>query len=297
MSDSRKYWISTHEGIPVETLEILNEYLLSLKLENKAEATITKYHRILRRFLSDYPIPLEDMTVEIVLNWLNDNSISKKPGTIIHTHSTLSSFFNFCLEEEYMDTVIIKKRWRPKQPHSLPKFLDEHDFTRVKIRTEQLSARDRAIVLFLFSSGCRRSEVTTLTINDIDIPKRTAQVIGKGNKRRKVHFSEECAFALKEYLEIRPEDNSEYLFISRFGGGLGTQGIYKITTDLGKQAGLQQLLNPHSCRHTFATRMLSKGATLEFIADELGHTNLNTTRVYAQIASEDIIAAYQLIMG
>lgn len=52
MSDTRKYWISTHEGIPKETLKILNEYLLSLKLENKAEATITNYHRILRKFLS-----------------------------------------------------------------------------------------------------------------------------------------------------------------------------------------------------------------------------------------------------
>lgn len=297
MSDTRKYWVSDHKGIPKETLVIFNEYLLSLKLENKAEATITKYLSVLKKFLSECTIPLGELKAEIVLNWLNGHTDNKKPGTINHTLATLSSFFNFCLAEGYMDTVVIKKRWRPKIPHSLPQFLNEQDYTRVKIATEMLSARDRAIVLFLFSSGCRRSEVSRLTLNDLELTKRTANVIGKGNKSRQVHFSEECAFALKEYLEIRICNDNEFLFISKFGGRLGTQGIYKITTGLGKQAGLQKSLNPHSCRHTFATRMLAKGASLEFIADELGHTNLNTTRVYARIPSEDIIAAYQNIMG
>ncbi|MEK4023657.1 tyrosine-type recombinase/integrase [Sporosarcina sp. FSL W7-1283] len=297
MSAPRKYWVSDHEGIPKETLTIFNEYLLSLKLENKAEATIIKYRNVLRGFLSECTIPLKELTAEIVLKWLNVNSTNKKAGTIIHTHATLTSFFNFCLEEGYMDDVVIKKRWRPKLPHSLPQFLNEQDYTRVKIASELLSARDRAIVLFLFSSGCRRSEVSGLTLKDIDLGKRTAKVTGKGNKSRQVHFSDECAYALKEYLKIRKKNDSEYLFISRFGGGLGTKGIYDITIELGIKAGLNKSLNPHSCRHTFATRMLAKGASLEFIADELGHTNLNTTRVYAQIPSEDIIAAYLNKMG
>lgn len=81
-----------------------------------------------------------------------------------------------------MDTIVIKKRWRPKIPQSLPKYLNEHEYARVKLATEQLSIRDRALVLFLLSSGCRRFEVSQLTIQDVDLERRTAKVIGKGKK-------------------------------------------------------------------------------------------------------------------
>lgn len=62
-------------------------------------------------------------------------------------------------------------------------------------------------------------------------------------------------------------------------------------------AGMKQSLYPHCCRHTFATNTLARGATLEFIADQLGHVNLNTTRIYARILTEDMIIAYQNKMG
>ena len=67
MNKSIKYWESTHQAIPIQTRTILNEYLLSLKLENKAEATITKYRSILERFLSECSVPLEVITSDIVL--------------------------------------------------------------------------------------------------------------------------------------------------------------------------------------------------------------------------------------
>lgn len=153
------------------------------------------------------------------------------------------------------------------------------------------------LVLFLFSSGCRTSEVSHLTIQDIDLDRRTAEVKGKGKKIRHIHFSEECALLLKDYLQTRSGNPTEALFLNRFGRRLTKSGIYAITTKLGKQSGLKQSLHPHCCRHTFATTMLAKGADLEFIADEMGHTNLNTTRVYARIPTEDMILAYQNIMG
>ena len=136
-----------------------------------------------------------------------------------------------------------------------------------------------------------------LTIQDVNLDKRTVEVVGKGKKIRHIHISEECALVLRKYLQTRTADESQPLFLSKFKEHLGAKGIYKITTTLGKQAGLNRTLNPHSCRHTFATNMLARGAELEFIADELGHTDLNTTRVYARIPSEEMMIAYQNIMG
>lgn len=296
METSSKYWQSTNEAISKETRMVLNEYLLSLKLANKAALSIVVYRRILERFLSQSRKPLNMLTSDDVLMWLNECSIDKKEKTIEVWLAALSSFFKFCLAEEYIEKVVIKKRWRPKIPQSLPRYLNEQEFARVKMKAENLSTRDRAIVLFLFTSGCRRAEISNLLIQDINLELRTAEVKGKGKKIRHVHFSEECAHVLKDYLRTRRYDTDEPLFLNRFGRALQSQGIYRVVKKLGKKAELTAFY-PHCCRHTFATNLLARGADLEFIADELGHANLNTTRVYARIPTEEMLLAYQNKMG
>jgi integrase/recombinase XerD len=293
MSNPQKYWESTNETILTQTRMILNEYLSSLKLENKSEATIKTYRWILERFFSNCLTPILELTSDDVLKRLNDLSKGKKPKTIELFLTTLSSFFNFCREEDYLENMIIKKRWRPKLPLSLPRYLNEQEFAQVKLVTESSSLQVRAIILFLFSSGCRRSELSNLNIQDVDIKKRTAIVKGKGKKMRLVHFSEECALVLTNYLQTRTYDKTDPLFINRREQRLQPFEIYNITLEIGKKAGLKQPLHPHCCRHTFATNMLARGANLEFIAAELGHTNLNTTRIYARIPTEDMMLAYQ----
>lgn len=297
MKATGKYWISTHEGIPINSKQILNEYLLSLKLENKAVATIIKYRRILEKFLRECPIPLEKLSSENVRKWLDVISVDKKPKTIDLILATLSSFFNYCLIEEYMENAVMKKCWRPQIPKSLPKYLDEFEYAQVKRSSEQLPIRDRAIILFLFSSGCRVSELSRLNIKDVKIEKGTAEVIGKGGKIRHIHFSEECALVLNDYLGTRTGIVADPLFKNKFGNRLLVGGIRQVLKKAGIKAGLSQSLHPHCCRHTFATRMLARGADLQFIADEMGHSDLNTTRVYARIPTEDMILKYQNIMG
>ncbi|WP_312475215.1 tyrosine-type recombinase/integrase [Neobacillus sp.] len=186
---------------------------------------------------------------------------------------------------------------RPKIPKALPKYLDEYEYARVKRTAEQLPIRDRALILFLFSSGCRVSEVSNLNIQDVDIDKRIGEVKGKGKKIRHVHFSEECALVLKDYLQTRSGDPTESLFMNKFCQRLLACGIQQVIKKVGKKTGLKQSFHPHCCRHTFATNMLARGADLQFIADEMGHSDLNTTRVYARIPTEDMILKYQNIMG
>lgn len=107
MNSSKKYWISNHETTPKQTREILNEYLLSLKLANKAEATISKYRSILERFFSECTVPLDAITSDDVLNWFQQFSIGKKERTLDLMLSTLSSFFQFCFAED--NTAVITK--------------------------------------------------------------------------------------------------------------------------------------------------------------------------------------------
>lgn len=297
MQVKENYWQINNRKIPPQTRAILNEYLLKLKLENKAETTILKYRSILEKIFGEIQIPLDRLTSGDVLPYLDQFTLGKKLTSIKLYLSTLSSFFNFCVAEEHIENNLIKKRWRPSIPQSLPYYLSEQEYASVKLAAEELSYRDRTIVLFLFSSGCRKSEVSNLTINDVNLKRRSAEVKGKGKKIRTVHFSEECALVLKEYLEERPNIEIDVLFINKFGNRLGPEGIYEITRKLGRKAGLKRSLYPHCCRHTFATNLLARGADLQFIADELGHSDLNTTRIYARILTEDKTMAYQSRMG
>ncbi|QPC47560.1 tyrosine-type recombinase/integrase [Mangrovibacillus cuniculi] len=277
--------------------KLIDEYLLSLKLSNKAEQTLQKYEWVLNRFFREVTVTLDELTSLHVHQWLQEFSKGKKARTIDLFLCVLSSFFQFCLLEGYMDRVVMKKRWKPKIPHSLPKYLSEEEFARVKKASESFSTRDRALLLFLFSSGCRSAEVSSLKIKDVVLSKRTADVVGKGKKIRQVHFSVECLLLLEEYLDTREIQDEDYLFLNRRNQQLKPDGIYEVVRKIGKRAELSFTLHPHCCRHTFATNMLARGASIEFIADELGHADLNTTRVYARIPTEEMRTQYQNKMG
>ncbi|PSL40537.1 integrase/recombinase XerD [Salsuginibacillus halophilus] len=291
------YWVLVNEQLDSHTREVINEYLLSLKVSNKSETTIVKYRRNLDMFFRTVNVPLTDLTSDEVLNWLNDYTKGRKPKTVALMFSTLSTFFSFCQAEDYLDQPLLKRRWRPKLPDALPKYLTDKEVALVKMKAEGLPLRDRTIISFLLSSGCRRSEVSHLNVSDIDLNKRTAEVRGKGKKVRTVHFSIECSLLLKAYLNHRPPSKDDALFLTHSGDRLQPIGIYKTVVRVGKEAELLQRFTPHGCRHTFATTMMSRGADLEFIGAELGHTDLNTTRVYARVPSEKLRTAYQKIMG
>jgi len=278
------YWIIQNENISSHNKEIANAYLKVLKLAKKSEMTVDKYRRVLQQFLKDCPKNLEDLYAEDVHDWLSHRYGKKKERTQELILAVLSGFFKFCLAEDYIERTLTKTRWRPKIPKSLPKFLDDHELARVRIQAERLSLRDRTLIAFLFSSGCRRSEVVGLNVEDLDLEKGSAQVLGKGNKLRVVHFSEETALLLNDHL-INNTDKHAPLFINKFKKRLGPVGIYLICRKLGIKAELPKSLSPHCCRHTFATTMLARGADLEFIGRELGHRDLNITRGYARMNS------------
>lgn len=290
------YWIINNHLIHRESQKIANEYLLDLKLSNKAPTTVEKYRWVLEHFFQECPKPIEKITHDDIVTWITDIHGNKKERTIDLFLSVLSSFFKHCLAEEYIEKGLIKKRWRPKIPKSMPKYLNSSEVERVKIQAEKSPIRDRAILEFLLSSGSRRSEARNLNIEDVDLLNRSAKVLGKGNKIREVHFSVECGLLLKEYLRSRRDKNSA-LFINKYGEKLSAVWIYQIIRKLGKKANLLSSFSPHCCRHTFGTTMLRKGASLQLIGDALGHSDLNTTMIYVSIPSEDIIAEYNKRMG
>lgn len=293
-------WMIIREDIHESYRNVANQMLLKMKVQGKAENTLKKYRWFLEKFLVACPIPMSEFKNEHLLGWIQNYGINKKPKTIDLVLAVMSQFLNECHDLGYLEDIVIKKRWRPKIEKPLPKYLELEEIAKVELVAEKLPLRDRLLITFLLSSGCRTIEAINLRVDDINLATNTAQVLGKGKKTRTVHFSENCSLLFKEYLASHPKE-LEYVFYHKFKKKQGFQrlkhsGIYLIVVKLGKQAGLDSKLFPHRLRHTFATNLLMRGASLEFIQHELGQEDPDTTRIYARVPKGQIIIEYAKVM-
>ena len=290
------YW-ELKKSLPnPENHEGVNEFLLSLKLMNRSKGTLIQYRNYLERFFMVHDETFTSLSSEIIHKWFVEQEAHLKEKTLYQRIAILSSFFNFCIQEELLGQSPIKTRWYPRLPTPIPKFLDKEDIAKTRYQSEKMSIRDQSMIEFLLSSGCRVGELHRLDRKDVDLEKRTAYVHGKGGKIRQVHFSEKCAVFIEKYLRSRNIEASA-LFVTSTGKRLSIIVGAAIVRQLGEDAGLDTRLHPHRFRHTFATELLAKGADLGFIGEELGHTNLNTTQIYARLPKREIISLYRKYMG
>lgn len=160
-----------------------------------------------------------------------------------------------------------------------------------RIRSACSNVRDLALVDFLYSTGCRVSEVSHLDISDIDFDSLECTVVGKGNKERIVYLSDVAAMHLQEYLQGR-KDVSEALFSGKGSDRLSKNGIEATLKRIGKKAKVENV-HPHRFRRTLATNLLDRGMNIQDVAKILGHADLKTTQIYCFISQKNVKVAYQ----
>jgi site-specific recombinase XerD len=293
-----KYWGVNIPLLNSKNQAAVNEFLLSLSVANNSKHTIINYRYFLQTFFKDRKEVYSNIPSDDIQEWLNEHEKGLKEKTIAFHLNALKSFYAFCVEEGYLEKTPIKSRWFPRLPKPIPKYLDKEEVAKVRQQGEKDWLRNRVLIEFLLTSGSRIGEVHQLNRDDVDLEKRIALVFGKGKKFRQVHFSEKCALLLERYLESRI-DNDPALFVSNRGkpNRLSTKWMRTILSRIGKKAGLSGSLYPHRFRHTFATDLLGKGAELSFISDELGHRDLKTTQIYANLPKQKIITLYRMYMG
>jgi len=181
--------------------------------------------------------------------------------------------------------------------------LDEAQRRRLKL----IWLRDQAIVLCLYSTGMRVSELVHLRRGDLDHTDQGAWVHGKGGRTRFVRFSHQAWQALMRYLRERqdslasgaPTDKPVFCRHDRAAGGrrlpLSTYSVERLITRLAQESGVLERFNltPHSFRHYFATRFLGFTGDLALTQDVLGHADPGTTRVYAKTTKAQHIRAHR----
>ncbi len=157
--------------------------------------------------------------------------------------------------------------------------------------------RDASLVLFLWHTGLRVSEAIAMLKRDVQLSERKGQVAvcGKGTRQRTVPLNAEARQALQAWLDVRPKGEDEHVFVStETSDGLTARSAQRILNRYGRAAGIESL-TPHVLRHSFAKNLVDNEVGLEKVAALLGHSNLNTTRIYVTPSENDLERAVETI--
>ena len=271
---------------------MLRKFVATKRVEGIAESTLKRYadeNLKLIRFLNK---PLYDVTtydLRFYLSYRREKSEKRVSNrTLNGMRRCYSSFFGWLAAEGMISRnpcaalKQIKYRKEVKKPFSASEL--------ERLRRACNSQRDLALVDFLYSTGCRVSEVVKLDISDVDFERRECVVIGKGDKERRVYLSEVAAMNLKEYIQGR-NDIGEALFTGRGTSRIRKTGIETVIRKLGQRAGVDNA-HPHRFRRTLATNLLDRGMNIQDVAQILGHADLKTTQIYCYISQQNVRVAY-----
>jgi site-specific recombinase XerD len=170
---------------------------------------------------------------------------------------------------------------RPRKPKRIIKdILTESEISRIIQGTKNV--REKALICLLAYSGVRNSELCRFKVEDVDLGSNRLKVIaGKNNKDRIVNISAECALVLIEYLRIYQRESSQFLFTTCVHGNQLQPGdVRKILRVTAKRQLGSRRVYPHLLRHSLATNLLNRGASLNTIKEQLGHAFIDSTMVY-----------------
>lgn len=217
---------------------------------------------------------LQDYLEEKINNGLKSSSINQ----IIYV---FRSFYNFLVKKEYVLKNIAVKLERLKTPSKEREYLTKKEFNQLLKKIDHKIVRIAAITIF--NTGLRVSEIISLTLEDVNLEKKTMKVVsGKGDKDRTVPMNDYLVGILEKYLkDTRPMVSTDYFFATKHSGTISRAHINKILKDASKAAKLNKKVTSHILRHSFASYLLKNDVNLVNIQKLLGHSSLKTTAVYA----------------
>ncbi len=211
--------------------------------------------------------------------------------------SSIKGFYNWLVNNNYLSMNPSELLESPKMGRTLPVHISEKDVEKI-LNAPELSSnkgiRDKTILELLYATGLRISELTNLTLNQIDLIRGIVRVIGKGNKERIIPIGETALTWLNNFINNHRQDfiinkNNNYIFLNRKGDQISRKSCWSIITNYSKKVVPSKKISPHSLRHAFATHLLNNGADLRSVQMLLGHSSLSTTQIYTHVAKERLI--------
>ncbi len=288
-------YLSTEQNLSPRTVR---NYLGDLK-GNLVQGEPKGFFQYLATNKLTFPEGVDKYVIRGFMAWVLDQGVVK--SSVARKLSAIRSLYRYLLREELIaDSPLPVSRRRGgrlssfslKLDKRLPGFLTTDEMNHLLEApdpTTPQGLRDRAIMELFYAAGLRISELTSLSVTQVDLYSRELKVMGKGSKERLVLIGQPAAAAIKAYIKhARPKllgkGRSDALFLNYEGTRLSTRWIQEQILRYARQAGIRQEVHPHLLRHSFATHLLDGGADLRVVQELLGHASLSTTQIYTHVS-------------
>jgi integrase/recombinase XerD len=286
----------------------IQNFLKFLEVEKKyAENTIAAYQNDMNQFFQylqddnpeDKPeswLDVKKSTISGYVEYLKTSGYTS--STVARKVAALKSFFHFLLAEKYLKDDPTTSLDPPKVKKRLPKAISPGEIDRLLRAPAEgsgpKSQRDMALLEMLYASGMRVTELVSLDVADIEFSDTDGNVRVRGkraSKERQIPLNGSVLETLRIYIkrgreQLIQDPNVLALFLNNRGQRLTRQGLWLIIKRYVEAVGISSEVTPHTLRHSFAAHKLSQGRSLQDIQKLLGHANISTTQVYAQINQE-----------
>lgn len=285
-----------------KAVEAFVSYLHNIK--KSSNNTVMSYKRDLKKltvFLQEQGISEFSQVNQTNLNsyilYLEKNQFT--PATVSRNIASIKAFYHFMFKERMVEEDISDILHAPKIEKKMPGIMSMNQVTKL---LEQPSGdapkevRDRAMLELLYATGIRVSELIALKLSDVNL--QMGFVICKdGNKERVIPFGNKARTALIAYLEsargaMIQTNEEQSLFVNCFGQPMSRQGFWKLIKYYGQRAGIEEEITPHTLRHSFAAHLVENGADLKSVQEMLGHSDIATTQIYANLNHSHIREVY-----
>ncbi|HHW46437.1 MAG TPA: tyrosine recombinase [Clostridiales bacterium] len=224
----------------------------------------------------------------------------RSDSTISRITSALRCYYKFLLAMRITDTNPVKNVKFKKNTKKLPEILTNKEIELLLKQpsgTDFKSVRDKAMLELLYATGIKVSELIKLTVHDINLQIGILHLKGSKNERIIPMYPAAVKAVSNYYYHVRDtivvDSSQETLFTNMNGQPLTRQGFWKIVKAYAKKANIKKDITPHTLRHSFAAHLLENGAQLKDIQEMLGHADISSTQVYAQIIRNRYAQAYK----
>ncbi|MGP6172903.1 tyrosine recombinase XerC [Corynebacterium sp. A21] len=279
-----------------EAIEDFAEH--QLLVLGRSEATVRGYRSDLNG-LTVGIATFREFTLNNLRAWLAEAvGAGLSRATLARRTAAVRAFSTWAVKQGHVESDVAARLISPKVNRSLPHVLGERQagelMGNASSADEPEFLRDSAMLELLYATGIRVAELCGLDSGDVDLGRRTAKVLGKGNKERVVPFGGAAADALQQWLDHgRPEFSrgNDALFLGVRGGRIDPRQVRRVVTKAAEVTGVTGL-SPHGLRHAAATHLLEGGADLRVVQEMLGHSSLQTTQIYTHVSAQRLKEVY-----
>lgn len=287
---------------------VVDSFLLYLgDVKKSSPHTVLSYQNDLNTFLDyckdQYEITsIESINHLIIRSWimeLKSNGISN--SSINRKISALKSFYKYLRRKEIVIINPMVKVQSLKKSKRLPSFVPiskmQHLQEENLIQDSFSALRDELIIMILYMTGIRRSELINIKFSDINPSRQEIKVLGKGNKERLCPITQEVLDKIDTYSALKDKEFGElehpYLLITDKGKPCYPKLIFNVVSRALKKINASEKTSPHVLRHTFATHLSANGAELNAVKELLGHASLAATQVYTHNTIDRLKTEYK----